>query len=53
MNRAHDMEIRNLKVIAKQYAIEFFKTKADDLNKIFTMETLKVLSKYEGIRFKL
>ena len=50
MQKAHDIEIRNVKNVAKNYAIEFFKTKAEDVNKIFSAEVMRILEKFEKMR---
>ena len=53
LQRAHEIEMRNIKTLAKDYAVTFFKTKAEDLSNIFTRETLIVLDRYDRNRLKL
>ena len=44
------IEIRNIKNLSIQYAIEYFKQKSIDLNKIFTQEIFEILAQYEALR---
>ena len=46
IQRAHEVELRNIKLLAKNYCIEYFKTKANELTNIFTMEAFSILEKY-------
>ena len=39
LQRAHEIEMRNIKILAKTYAVEYFKSKGSELTTIFTNET--------------
>ena len=52
MQKVHQMEMRNIKNMSVQYAIEYFKTKSQDLNKIFTQEIFEVLDQYDILRIQ-
>lgn len=53
MQRAHDIELRNIKTLAKNYAIEYFKTKGQELTQIFSNETFAVLERYGELKEKV
>eukprot|EP00347_Sterkiella_histriomuscorum_P001915 403370180 len=53
IQRAHEIEMKNTKTLAKNYAIEYFKTKALELTQIFTNESYHVIEKYEELKEKL
>eukprot|EP00347_Sterkiella_histriomuscorum_P019503 403341380 len=53
MQKAHLVEIKNIKNLSVQYAIDYFKQKSSDLNKIFTEEIFEVLDQYDLLRRKL
>lgn len=43
MQKAHNVELRKIKNLSIQYAIEYFKSKSKDLNEIFTEEIFEIL----------
>ena len=50
MQRAHEVELKNTRTLAKNYAVEYFKTKAQQLAEIFTNETYQIVEKYEELK---
>jgi len=50
MQRAHEVELKNTRTLAKNYAVEYFKTKALQLAEIFTNETYNIVEKYEELK---
>lgn len=44
--------MRNIKILAKNYAIEYFKTKGYELTQIFSDETFALLQKYGDLKEK-
>ncbi|CDW81702.1 UNKNOWN [Stylonychia lemnae] len=52
IKQAHIVEIRNIKNLSVQYAIDYFKQKSEDLNKIFTEEIFEILDQYDILRQK-
>ena len=53
IEKAHQIEIRNIRNLSITYAIEYFKTKSVDLNKIFTQEIFEILDQYGQLRKKM
>ncbi|CDW79910.1 UNKNOWN [Stylonychia lemnae] len=53
IQRAHEIELKNTKTLAKNYAVEYFKTKALELTQIFTNESYNVIEKYEELKEKM
>ena len=48
-----EIEIKNIKKSALNYAILYFKSRSDEQSKIFTNEAMKVLKKYSVLRVTL
>ena len=45
--------MKNTKALAKNFAVEYFKDKAMDMTHVFTIETYKLIEKFEELKEKL
>ena len=45
--------MKNTKALAKNFAVEYFKDKAMSMTHVFTIETYKLIEKFEELKDKL